>query len=800
MKKFTKMMGIILTLAMLVSAVAMPGCVIADEETASIVLSSNTGNLVVPSGTNAKVTATVADADNASKIEFYENDILVSTITDLDGELSCKVTAPEGRKYVYAKLVDAENNTIATSETVFVTGYKQAVTDSMWDIDFEDEYFHTLADYPEYRYLYGTDGTALTQTRFGAKSTLTAHTGDTSNNMTIEASGDEAHGNAIKMTTATVSQNQFNEFRARNGGVLVGQWDYKFAVIPPMTEGMAVKMIEPNIAPDLGGSKEVLAPIIAMKYRGETPWILWTDGVENDVPDVFYEAVEADKWYNLKTYTDFNNGTIQYFVNNDFITEYKFDCKTYVCMEKYRTSLYYAPGAEIWIDNFKVEGVSLTNIAPDVKLTDGTNGRDVLAGSKVRLGITPSNGDDFAEYKLFTSVDGKTFSYNSSIDASLPYITVTASEWPTSYIIKAYDADGGLLAFSDAVTVSGKKAQRNGTIWNLNFEDESFCIVSNGLNRYPSTDGVNYLKSNGDTIGMHVGDEDNTITIENTASVEGGKNGRSLAFTRNGNAGNCQINNGWAKLSSGLLIYSVDVATDSYGTRTLLTGAAAKAAGKNQWMPMVEMRADGNIAAYLRSQTAALVAPGADTVVYDTLNYIYIGKYEPNKWYNVKFVMDIEGGTLDIYFDDEYVATDMDRVSTTMTPARFTLSNGVSDGTLYVDNISAYRVAYETPDFALNSVNYAINGEAANAISDGKLTATVNLTNNGEVCEKICYVAVYDGTRLARLYPTAVKFAKGETHKRIFVDAGNVTSGMAVKTLLWNTDNITPVCVADELK
>ena len=118
MKKFIKMMGIILTLAMLVSAVAMPGCVIADEETASIVLSSNTGNLVVPSGTNAKVTATVTGADNASKIEFYENDILVSTITDLDGELSCKVSAPEGRKYVYAKLFDAEGNKLSFALSV----------------------------------------------------------------------------------------------------------------------------------------------------------------------------------------------------------------------------------------------------------------------------------------------------------------------------------------------------------------------------------------------------------------------------------------------------------------------------------------------------------------------------------------------------------------------------------------------------------------------------------------------------------------------------------------------------------
>ncbi|MBO5370122.1 MAG: hypothetical protein J6B23_05530 [Clostridia bacterium] len=319
---------------------------------------------------------------------------------------------------------------------------------------------------------------------------------------------------------------------------------------------------------------------------------------------------------------------------------------------------------------------------------------DLPEGAKVRFAIEANGIDNAASYKLMSGIDGINYTTDSEYDGDAEYVSITVKPTQRYYIIKAYDETGNELATSQAVVFGGKREKAGQTIWNLDMEDENLSVISNGLNRYLSADGTNILRSNGDALNMHTGDDDNTVTIENTDSVEDGKNGRSLCFTRNGNSGNCQINSGWAKFASGIAVYSADIAANSYGTRTMLTGASSKSDGGNQWFPMVEMRDDGNVVAYLRSQSAAYTAPGVKPVVYDGLNYVLLGTYEPNKWYNVKYIMNISRGTLDIYFDGEYVATDMDRVSTTMTPARFTLSNSISDGVLYADNIKAYAVEH----------------------------------------------------------------------------------------------------------
>ena len=150
--------------------------------------------------------------------------------------------------------------------------------------------------------------------------------------------------------------------------------------------------------------------------------------------------------------------------------------------------------------------------------------------------------------------------------------------------------------------------------------------------------------------------------------------------------------------------------------------------------------------------------------------------------------------------NNEYVATDVDRVGADALPQRFSLSNSTANGSLYVDNIQAYMISYETPELGIDSVNYEINGEAVSAVSDGNLTATINLTNNGSECEAVYYVAVYEGTKLAKLYTNKVSFADGETHRRVLVDAGKVTTGMSVKTMLWNVGSVAPVCASNELK
>lgn len=376
--------------------------------------------------------------------------------------------------------------------------------------------------------------------------------------------------------------------------------------------------------------------------------------------------------------------------------------------------------------NAVADGGTLSLICPD---------RDDFAeGTKVRFGIESTGTDIIASYKLMSSVDGISYTEVGTYDGESEYVTVTTGVTQKYYMLKAYDEVDNELASSDAVVFGGKRESVRSTIWNLDFEDKNLSVISSGLNRYLSSDGSNAIKSNGDTMGMHVGDEDNTITIENTSSVESGKNGKSLAFARNGNAGNCQINGGWAKVSSGIAVYSVDVATDSYGNRTLLTGASTKADGGNQWFPMVEMRDDGNVVAYLRSQSSAHSAPGVRACQYDGLNYVLLGTYETNKWYNVKYVMNIENGTLDIYFNDVYMATDFDRVSSSITPARFTLSNSATDGVLYVDNIKAYTVEHITINPGL-SLQCDASGKSLPQGTKVKLDITVTDMEDAERIE-----------------------------------------------------------------
>lgn len=170
-----------------------------------------------------------------------------------------------------------------------------------------------------------------------------------------------------------------------------------------------------------------------------------------------------------------------------------------------------------------------------------------------------------------------------------------------------------------------------------------------------------------------------------------------------------------------------------------------------------------------------------------TYSLIAASDFKFNTWYNVKFVIDTTTQKLDVYINNECVASNVDfRVADATKVSRILLATNAGSSDLSNNTVNYYDNIYAGPlkSFAL----YKGKGTAlksAEYVSNGTITVEGYWPEDGN----ILYVARYneDGA-LREVYSEAIGASKwGE------VVFENVTYGDTIRCFLWDEISLTPV-------
>lgn len=396
----------------------------------------------------------------------------------------------------------------------------EVIDTPFWDIDFEDEIFTGLDGYPEYRYLSDKGGNRLSKSYGGASSTLTAHTGTTNNDISVEDSGDPEHGKAVKLDVADSRQVQFNEFHSRlSGGIIKSEWDMRFSKLPPEVANISATVLSAEVAPDATGRSEVGAIGIQFLYK---------DGVACfcDKNAEKIAPIEEGKWYNFKTYVDFDTHSARIEMDGVTIAEDTFD-SSYTWVEKYRTSYTNCAGAEIWIDNFKTSKVKYVELNPGVTVKCDDAERSLPEGTLVDIDAEAVDLGEVSYLELIAEAgDGELVA--DTVSGSKGVFTVALSRKPVIYKVRAVDIDGNITAESESIELFGNPELEGVTVWDIDFENIRFEDINPDAPEYRNvcdSTGTRLTTSAGgaqSTLQAHTGSTDNDITIEDTGDSSHG--------------------------------------------------------------------------------------------------------------------------------------------------------------------------------------------------------------------------------------------------------------------------------------
>ena len=176
-----------------------------------------------------------------------------------------------------------------------------------------------------------------------------------------------------------------------------------------------------------------------------------------------------------------------------------------------------------------------------------------------------------------------------------------------------------------------------------------------------------------------------------------------------------------------------------------------------------------------------------------------------NKWYHITYVVNLTSRKVETYVDGVLLGSANFNGTTVDGEAaywkqikKFSATSGTkSTNALYYDNFNIYSVAASTDSaLEIDSINYYIDGEAADKIAAGNLTAEVVLSNNSAANKGMqCIVAVYSAPgELGRVTLTPVTFTADEVSKLLNLNIGEVSETDSVKIFFWSMgeDTLTP--------
>ncbi|MBR5508313.1 MAG: hypothetical protein IKV88_09715 [Clostridia bacterium] len=513
---------------------------------------------------------------------------------------------------------------------------------SLWDLDFESQKFQDVDPRnPKYRYFADMSGTRLETTYSGVHSTLTAHTGSNSNDITIEDSGDSDHNRAVKFSVADNSQAQLNEFITRmSGGIIKLELDTKYDVLPSNVENLSVTVMNVELAPDPTGRNEDPVYGYQILYKDSKPYLCLGDGLDVE----YVQVIEEDTWYNLQFLIDFDTYTIAAYLDGEKVDETQFD-SSYTWVEKSRVSFTNCAGTVAWIDNFKAEKIRIETLYPGINFTCPDASLPLPEGTKIRAEVV-TEAIEGLEYINIVTDSGEII---ETIEDARGTAWIPLPKVPTVITANAYDADGNLLEVSDEIEICGNPVVSDISIWDTGFETEYFATNEaapewrylsdeNGTRIYTSAGGAQ------SELTAHTGTVANEIKIEDSMDAE---HGNAIKMTVTDSA-QVQFNEFSARATNSTVVAQLDIKFEQFPTNTsnpqitvMSVEAAPDSTGQN------EKGADSLNMKYLS---------GTPYFYYleDNTEKI-VEEAELNKWYNIKIYTDLINSRTTILLDGKFV-------------------------------------------------------------------------------------------------------------------------------------------------
>ncbi|MBQ4630055.1 MAG: heparinase II/III family protein [Clostridia bacterium] len=211
--------------------------------------------------------------------------------------------------------------------------------ETYWDVDFEDEYVGAHKwGYP-YVQILSSDGRILSSNG----DTLTAHSGTTSNKITTVSTNDAKYGKALSLEAVDTAEVQLNEFLTNaSGDVIEFEYDYRLESLPTTGSNAAIHVMQPVVGD--GTWLEMLS----MGVSGTKPYFRF-GGKQ--------KGASVGTWYNIRARVDTLGKRLDYYIDDEWFCSSSFSASV-TKGKKIVSKLSNAPGAVVWIDNFKVRTIT----------------------------------------------------------------------------------------------------------------------------------------------------------------------------------------------------------------------------------------------------------------------------------------------------------------------------------------------------------------------------------------------------------------------------------------------------------
>lgn len=212
-------------------------------------------------------------------------------------------------------------------------------TEVRWDVDFESVYAGEHRWKYPYVSIYSTDGSVLSS----SGDTLTAHSGTTANNISTINTKDSTHGKALSLKANDSAEVQLNEFLTGiSGDVIEFEYDYRLETLPTTGSGASIFVMHPVV--DDGTWLNALT----MGISGQTPY--FTCGGRQ-------KTASVGTWYKIRGSVDTKSKKLVYYIDDEYFSTSSFSAPV-AKGKKIVSKIANAPGATVWIDNFKVYAIT----------------------------------------------------------------------------------------------------------------------------------------------------------------------------------------------------------------------------------------------------------------------------------------------------------------------------------------------------------------------------------------------------------------------------------------------------------
>ena len=720
-------------------------------------------NANVPGGKKVRLTASSLP-EGTVKVEFCKADS-EGNVKDVIDVVSATETATyeyevaKGVNTLIAKCYDASGSILGKSNKLTFRGYYEEPVATRWDIDFEDEYAGAHRwGYP-YVSIYNANGSDISS---GGDS-LTAHAGTTANSITTEPAADASHGNALKFVAADTNEVQLNEFASTLGGdVLVWEWDWLLSKLPTTGSDATVQIMQPVVA-----TGNWMSAVFA-KVSGETVSI--TAG-SSSIP------ASLNTWYNIKAYADLKAGKYTIYVND--VVLYSTTISTGLTNgQKVVAKLANATGAEMWIDNYKMYSVTVTENPPPIVLS--ANCEDITAVGGKSYTFTASVLPEETEEVVFWNVtaDGEKISVIASTNDTTADLKL---KYGTNYILaEALDASGDVCNKSEIFTLNTKYENTTEVRWDIDFEGEYA-----GAHRWGApyvsffAENGSELTSKGDTLTAHAGSADNVIATE---PAQDASHGKALKFEARDTA-QVQLNEFHATPTGKVIKYEFDYMLDnlpSTGADATITVMQPVMAG-GSWLGALNVKVSGEEISFAHGS--------------------YTQSAKLDTWYKITAYADLENAKISYYIDGKYFASSSTATGLTGGQKFVSKLQNAPQAVAWLDNLVISSLSFETPEIGLGGVSYIIGGEEAESVGAGTLSVIPTVTSNGSALDVSCFVAVYNDDELINVKIAPYSFGEDEvTHTFEAIDMGTLSGTEKVKVMLWKNGSVTPLDVAEILE